>query len=174
MCARGADRAASCGRSALPLESATRFDYAAKSTTLKSQGEDPAFDAAGSAHRRETWEALRASAHLRLRLSPLCLRSRLGRAPRPCCSSQLRISAPAQGTRVPSLIALGALTVARRRFSFALKKPRAHSRLVGASSNQAPERTRGVSFGEATRLSTFWIKCLRLTPKRPRVAQRDR
>jgi hypothetical protein len=46
----GCHRALLCGPSTSPLESATRFDLAAKSTRLKSQGKDTLLDAAGSAH----------------------------------------------------------------------------------------------------------------------------
>jgi len=52
VCARDADLAWSSGPSTSPLESATRFDFAANSTRLKSRGQDALFDAAGKRARR--------------------------------------------------------------------------------------------------------------------------
>ena len=45
---RGSDRALLCGPSTSPLEYATRFDYAAKTTSIENQGEDPSFEAAAA------------------------------------------------------------------------------------------------------------------------------
>ena len=46
--------------------------------------------------------------------------------------------------------------------------------LFGVRSNHALERAAAGSFGEATRVSMMWIKCLRLTSPMPRAAQRQR
>jgi hypothetical protein len=61
----------------------------------------------GEARTAATCRGLEPTLAPRLRLSPVCLRLIPGRAPRLCCSSQLMISAPAQGTRGPWLIARG-------------------------------------------------------------------
>ena len=47
-------------------------------------------------------------------------------------------------------------------------------RLFGVRSNHALERAAAGSFGEATRVSMIWIKCLRLTSPMPRAARRQR
>jgi hypothetical protein len=110
---------------------------------------------------------------LRLRLSLPWLRLTWGRAPRLCCPSQLMKSAPAQGTRCLRL-ALGALKPETTLRSVAPKKPRAQIRLCLGRPLTKRWSERAGRFGEATRMSMIWIKCLRLLQQRPRVAQRER
>jgi hypothetical protein len=87
---------------------------------------------------------------LRLRLSPLWLCSMSGRAPRPCSLRQLVVSALAQETECLRWSPWARLPFAA--VGFGLRR-RSRARTVGwfrASSNQAPERTRGVRPGEST------------------------
>src|SRR5437588_9481756 len=83
VCARGADLAPSRGRSASPLEDATRFAYATKATRAKSRGKDPSFETAGARAVRVPGPG--GFPRLQLRLSQMRLRFRLkfrsGRAP---------------------------------------------------------------------------------------------
>src|SRR5436190_19422681 len=48
VCARVARQALLRGRSTSPLDDATRFAYATKATSAKSQGKDPSFETAGA------------------------------------------------------------------------------------------------------------------------------
>jgi hypothetical protein len=75
---------------------------------------------------------------------------------------------------VPSLIAWARLTYCGAGFLLPRLDRARTVVLFGVRSNHALERAGAGSFGEATRVSMMWIKCLRLTSPMPLAAQLHR